>query len=331
MKTLWRFLSVILVIGSFPIRLSVAGSSQGGQALQPTRNNLNALALVDADTVVAVGAAGTVIRSMDGGVTWTITDSGTQQQLSSVAFADANTGMAVGDGGTILRTSDGGLTWESVRVMPTGGTLRSVALWDAENGIVVGFTPRPPRQHDSIVLRTTDGGATWARLPNLGGPYLFGVSCPDVGVCTVVGGGRNGGGQVIYRTTDGGDTWLNQSPSRSRPALYAVAFTDVDTGTAVGYNAGILRTIDGGLSWTQQRAAGTFQGVSLVDATTGTVVGGGSILRTTDGGDTWIPQSHEGQWSLNAVSFWNADTGIVVGNAGTILRTTDGGETWVRP
>ena len=45
--------------------------------------------------------------------------------------------MAVGDLGTILKTTDAGTTWTSL----TSGTaqdLKSVFLFDANNGIVVG-------------------------------------------------------------------------------------------------------------------------------------------------------------------------------------------------
>ncbi len=66
--------------------------------------------------------------------------------------------------------------------------------------------------------------------------------------------------------------------------------------------------------------------VSFVDANTGTAVGDfGTILRTTDGGATWTPQTSGTTNSLRGLSFVNANTGTVVSNYGTILRTTTGG------
>jgi photosystem II stability/assembly factor-like uncharacterized protein len=53
-------------------------------------------------------SVGTILRTTDGGATWTSQASGTNNPLFGVAFTDANTGTAVGDGGTILRTTDGG-------------------------------------------------------------------------------------------------------------------------------------------------------------------------------------------------------------------------------
>src|SRR5215467_15861881 len=67
----------------------------------PQGNPLYAAAAPDIDTVVAVGELGTILRTDDGGATWTLQSSGTTQTLRGVSFVDANTGTAVGFGGTI--------------------------------------------------------------------------------------------------------------------------------------------------------------------------------------------------------------------------------------
>ena len=71
---------------------------------------------------VAVGgmlgtpATGTILRSTDGGVTWSSQLSAPTNYLSSVACPSPSTCVAVGFGGTILRSTDGGSTWTSVLV-----------------------------------------------------------------------------------------------------------------------------------------------------------------------------------------------------------------------
>ena len=71
-------------------------------------------------------------------------------------------------------------------------------------------------------------------------------------------------------------------------------------------------------------------GASFTDANNGTVVGrAGKILRTTDGGTTWTQQSSSTTGTLLSVSFTDSDNGTVVGSGGTILRTTNGGVTFV--
>ena len=70
----------------------------------------------------------------------------------------------------------------------------------------------------------------------------------------------------------------------------------------------------------------TLFAVSFTDPNTGTAVGnGGTILRTTDGGATWVSQSSGTTNSLRGISFTDANTGTAVGLSGTILRTTNGG------
>jgi len=52
----------------------------------------------------------------------------------------------------------------------------------------------------------------------------------------------------------------------------------------------------------------------------------GIILRTTDGGASWTRQFGGAFWPLTAAAFLDAQTGTVVGLWGTILHTTTGGE-----
>jgi photosystem II stability/assembly factor-like uncharacterized protein len=65
------------------------------------------VSFIDANTGTAVGWEGTILRTTDGGATWTAQESCTTNLLYGVSFTDANTGTAVGQFGTILRT-DGG-------------------------------------------------------------------------------------------------------------------------------------------------------------------------------------------------------------------------------
>ena len=112
--------------------------------------------------------------------------------------------------------------------------------------------------------------------------------------------------------------------------IRGVFFTDAKTGTAVGGSSTILRTSDGGATWTVQQHPATnssrYYGVFFSDANTGTVVGGnGAILRTTDGGDTWNVQPSSSSSELQSVSLVGPTNGWIGGNGG-ILHTATGGE-----
>src|SRR5215208_7079368 len=63
----------------------------------PQGNNLRAASLVDANTGTLVGDYGTIVRTTDGGNSWTIQSSGTTEILWGVSFTDGNNGTAVGE------------------------------------------------------------------------------------------------------------------------------------------------------------------------------------------------------------------------------------------
>ena len=105
-------------LGVFALTLMLSlGCGEGGgsgpsgwfwQNPLPQGNMLQGVSFTEASTGTAVGVFGTILRTTDGGSTWTAQDSGTTNRLLGVSFTDASTGTAVGSGGTILRTTDGG-------------------------------------------------------------------------------------------------------------------------------------------------------------------------------------------------------------------------------
>jgi hypothetical protein len=84
-------------------------------------------------TWIAVGAAGTVVNSTDGGLTWTAgtVPAGTTADLRGITYgaSTAATGatifVSVGASGTILTSADG-LTWASISTSATGTDLNAV-------------------------------------------------------------------------------------------------------------------------------------------------------------------------------------------------------------
>ena len=120
----------------------------------PHTEDLNAV--VDGPTkVVAVGAGGTIIFSLDGplgfGTGFILANKYTSQDLHGVGN-NANTFIAVGDNGTILRSNNGEI-WSGVTTSLV--TTRLNDVYHADNKwIAVGAA--------GTIIRSTDDGFTWS-------------------------------------------------------------------------------------------------------------------------------------------------------------------------
>ncbi|HSK63212.1 MAG TPA: YCF48-related protein [Pyrinomonadaceae bacterium] len=113
---------------------------------------------------------------------------------------------------------------------------------------------------------------------------------------------------------------------------------------ASGASSTVLRTTDGGATWKKLTVIGDtldFRDIDAVDAQTAYALSIGNgpasrIYKTTDAGATWTMQfkSDDQKVFLDAMSFWDANNGIVFGDsvAGQlyILLTDNGGRTWTR-
>src|SRR5437763_13675335 len=64
----------------------------------PQGNNLRGASFVDANTGTVVGEYGTIVRTTDGGNSWTIAGNGTTQHSWTVSFTNSNKSKAVDDG-----------------------------------------------------------------------------------------------------------------------------------------------------------------------------------------------------------------------------------------
>lgn len=128
-----------------------------------------------------------------------------------------------------------------------------------------------------------------------------------------------------------------QTPVRS--ALTAVDFADESTGYAVGHDAVILKTSDGGKTWElqnfQPELEKPFLGILALDASNVIAVGAyGLMYRTSDGGGTWsevdAPDIRGEELHLNGITRLDNGDLLVVGEQGTIGLSNDGGQTWAR-
>jgi len=233
----------------------------------------------------ACGRWGTVLHTADGGKTWLLQPTGTENTLVSIHFVDPQNGWAVGEEGTILHTADG-KTWEKQK-SPVPYYLMKVKFVTPLKGYIVG-----ERTH---ILSTVDGGKTW-NIQFKDEDFIL----KSVSFCDDLHGWAVGEYGYIYHTKDGGVTWKKQAGyfdiSKETEAieggnfLFDVTVVDPQTAWAVGIDGYVIRTVDGGKIWKEVKTdAPKTQFFCAASNQGGTVLigGNGAFLISTDSGKTW--------------------------------------------
>jgi photosystem II stability/assembly factor-like uncharacterized protein len=233
-------------------------------------------------TGYCVGQNGTILRTIDSGVHWTVQTSGVPWWLSGVDFTDLDNGWAVGNG-TILHTVNGGQVWTE---QDAGFYcwFESVDFVSPSIGWAVGSSGK--------IIHTINGGQTWTEQASGTTAHLQEVTFVDAAHGRAVGDG-----DVTVRTADGGATWTAGTGGTSAD-LNSVAFLDAARGWAVGDSGTIRVTTDTAASWQGQESqtGSDLYGVDFVSATNGWAVGGGGVVLHYVPGpaDTVPPQTSAG-------------------------------------
>jgi photosystem II stability/assembly factor-like uncharacterized protein len=304
-----------------PVSVGHSGWYWGNPA--PQGQNLSAVAF-QGTTGYAVGALGTVVRSEDGGQTWTGLASGTVDDLDLVQELTPTT-VITGGGCSVLESTDSGQSFTSLPLGLAGAcsdTVAGIAFSSAEQGYIV--------LRDGTLLYTADGGRTVEARSNVptGGSTVAGLafSSPTEGVAVTVSG-------LIEQTTDGGNSWNQVSSGRELAGITIVSPT---LAFAVGPDGVLLRSTDGGATWTALPLALTGNAIppSLTSITCSnatncliTTANSNQLVRTTDGGMTGTIVSVSDS-ALSGVAFTGADSVVGVGQQGATVASSDAGQTF---
>ena len=255
----------------------------------------------------AVGAMGTIMKTIDGGQHWQHIKLNSDADLNRVQFINKNEGWASGG---------------RIRMGATNASMRH----DQRGGF-------------AYIYHTKDGGKTWECQFAERGRHLFALDFVNENIGYA--GGERG---FLMKTTDGGKHWNVLPTTGTLNWLYGMAFKDEYTGFAVGLNEAVIKTSDGGKSWVKVNAASDkkFYGFRSIyrdicfKGNTGCIVGqNGSVLISHNGGETWEPSATFFQndvrelMDLKSVLFVTPQRGYAVGELGTkIMMTEDGGRNW---
>src|ERR671931_2431783 len=159
------FLAALPGLASASVQVGSSGWQWGNPL--PQGNAVRAMSFAGA-TGYAAGDFGTLLRTTDGGATWSGLLSGTFTDLTTVQAIDADS-LFAGGGCVARRSDDGGATFRRVAFTPVESSCREplAAGWfvNRRTGFLV--------LADGTVLRTDNNGDTFGQktpLPNTGVP-----------------------------------------------------------------------------------------------------------------------------------------------------------------
>lgn len=275
---------------------------------------------------VAVGVAGSIVRSTDLGATWTAAASGTDRTFLSVTHVRGGIFAASGDRGTMRLSTDDGRTWTALA--PPGGAgidYWGIASDGAERLVAVGNGGR--------VVASTDLGKTWRDGASGVTNNLYGIAYAKPRFIAV-------GSAIILASADGGSTWsaANQ-PSNLR---YYDAATDGKSRVLVcGGGPGgipnipgiILGSTDGGLVFTKSNFTSNYWMFGIGGNGQGTwmAVGGTlayAAISVNDGASWTISQILTTNKTPKAVAHAGGAVWLAPAFSGAVFRTIDNGKNW---
>jgi photosystem II stability/assembly factor-like uncharacterized protein len=277
-----RFYLVFTIIAA----LTAAGASaQEWQPIAfPDGGDLTGVCFVHADTGFVVTNGGLLGRTYDGGRNWRLIKVTPSVALEDVSFLSGNLGFVCGRAGSLYGTIDGGENWDNHSLDDTIPWLFDVEMLDAKHILAAGATRSQESPIGGLLLRSDDGGRSFDRGPVIGVGYReffyrFGqpiylltmgaLSRSDdlgenwesgltidgkpgralsfAGEAGLIAGPRG----MVAISRDSGQTW--RSYDRTENEVYIAAeLIDENTGYIGGWPEIILKTTDGGRTWTEE-------------------------------------------------------------------------------
>ena len=319
-------------------------TTDGGDHWLPLENTEVRWPVVfDPQTPGTVYAASTgVLRSTDGGATWTAADNGLPEHPGVEVLAiDPQTPTTLYAGTEqqgVYKSTDAGGSW-----FAANNGLTSVAIW------ALAIDPQTPTTLyasgccEGMLFKSVDGGANWFSADN--GFSLVRVLSlaidPQTPSTLYAGSDDSFEGPVgtVYKSTDAGGTWTQV---HSGPAMRALVIDPSNPSTiyAATLPAGVLRSTDSGEHWNDlnQGLVNTEVTSLAIDAhaphTLYAGTYGDEVHRSTDAGVTWTA-TENGLFHLEAVTTLAIDLQtpniLYAGTrfiGGHLLKSIDGGVNW---
>ncbi len=319
---------------------AISVSAQWRKQTVDTKASLRGLSVVSEKIVWASGTGGTVLRTVNGGINWSVIQIPGAEKLDfrDVEAFDANTAyvLSIGDGenSRIYKTTDGGVNWKlQFQNKNPKAFFDALAFWDAKHGIAMS----DPVDGKFVLIETTDG-ENWKPIENLQIPNVITgeAAFAASGTCLITQGKNNaflvsgGNAARVFKSENRGASWkVYDTPLTKGTAgsgIFSLAMFDKKRGVIVGgnyekadeINNNLAFTANGGKTWNLSKGLNGYRsGVNFVDEKTLIAVGSNGSDLSIDGGKTWKNLDKE---NYNSVQSKGANAIWAVGANGLVAH-----------
>jgi photosystem II stability/assembly factor-like uncharacterized protein len=240
----------------------------------------------------------------------------------SLAFHPTSGAVLFGHHGGLQKSEDGGQSWE---------TIVDEANWDAMNTVFDPFSPDTIYvAGHNVFFRSDDCGETWQEVPQ---------NLPSLDLHTFTASPNKDGrlyaipaGEGLYGSDDSGQQWRLVSAD---VPLGSNSIVELADGTFLlgATDQGILRSEDGGKTWSQSRSGIDIGAIYAIKGDpngerlyAGTDHG---VYASNDGGKNWTNTALDDTWVIAVgVNPSDPQTVLAVNRNGELYRSIDGGASW---
>jgi spore coat protein CotH/photosystem II stability/assembly factor-like uncharacterized protein len=258
-----------------------------------------------------VGEHGTILRTTDGGSTWTESNVGLALPLTSIGIASLDNIFVGAENGFMFQSNDTGKSWLRIMLMQNKN-IRGILFESPQNGWMYGDS--------SLLMKTIDGGVSWTLSQVDSLKNIIGIVRKDQNLLNVY----FDDGNYVYSNNEG-QTWIMGSDGLNKK-ITRVKSDGIST-WIVGENGTVIcvpmygEIIDCGVG-----TSVTLRDMEFLNSGEMYVVGdGGKIFYTTNSGTDWYSQYTADSHDLYGMAFTNSTHGFAIGNGGTILTTSSEG------
>ena len=239
-----------------------------------------------------------------------MSDHATQGLLLSVTHAGTRL-VAAGERGIVLVSDDNGKSWHQAHV-PVSVTLTSVRFADERIGWITG--------HSGILLHTKDGGATWSKV-------LDGSQVAKIVLDAELAKGANAATDRVAEAK----RLVDDGPDKP---LLDVCFVSPQVGFVAGAYGLLLRTEDGGKTWSpwQEHLTGLrgrhLTRIAKINGDLYVVGEQGLAYISSDGGNSFKELTSPYHGTFFGVVGLSPDQVVIYGLRGNAYRVARQGAEW---